>query len=417
MTIGNVGEDGATGGEGRRAARRAVRGIRSWPARARRRSARAIAVVLGAAVSSACGKVPPTARPKIPVTVAVATAGPAPYVVTANGIVEPIQTVAVQSQVQGVLTAVRFREGDEVREGDVLFEIDPRPFQAAVDQARAVLARDLAQAENARRDAERYAALVQKDYVTRSQADQAAANAAAQLAVVRADSAALANARFNLDNATIRAPIAGKTGALLVRQGNLVRPGAAPPLVVINQIHPIVVRFAVPERELGRIQAYARQHPLKAVATTATGGPGVEGRLSFIDNGVDTTTGAVTLKARFDNADNALWPGEFVQVALELFVQPDAVLVPTEAVMPGQDSGQFVFEVGADGKARVTPVRAGRTVGNNTVIEAGLVAGARVVTDGQSRLVPGALVDVRGGQAVARRDSAGRGGRSGRAGS
>jgi multidrug efflux system membrane fusion protein len=374
-------------------------------------------VVLGAAVSSACGKVPPTARPKIPVTVAVATAGPAPYVVTANGIVEPIQTVAVQSQVQGVLTAVRFREGDEVREGDVLFEIDPRPFQAAVDQARAVLARDLAQAENARRDAERYAALVQKDYVTRSQADQAAANAAAQLAVVRADSAALANARFNLDNATIRAPIAGKTGALLVRQGNLVRPGAAPPLVVINQIHPIVVRFAVPERELGRIQAYARQHPLKAVATTATGGPGVEGRLSFIDNGVDTTTGAVTLKARFDNADNALWPGEFVQVALELFVQPDAVLVPTEAVMPGQDSGQFVFEVGADGKARVTPVRAGRTVGNNTVIEAGLVAGARVVTDGQSRLVPGALVDVRGGQAVARRDSAGRGGRSGRAGS
>lgn len=417
MTIGNVGEDGATGGEGRRAARRAVRGVRSWPARARRRSARAIAVVLGAAVSSACGKAPPTARPKIPVTVAVATAGPAPYVVTANGIVEPIQTVAVQSQVQGVLTAVRFREGDEVREGDVLFEIDPRPFQAAVDQARAVLARDLAQAENARRDAERYAALVQKDYVTRSQADQAAANAAAQLAVVRADSAALANARFNLDNATIRAPIAGKTGALLVRQGNLVRPGAAPPLVVINQIHPIVVRFAVPERELGRIQAYARQHPLKAVATTATGGPGVEGRLSFIDNGVDTTTGAVTLKARFDNADNALWPGEFVQVALELFVQPDAVLVPTEAVMPGQDSGQFVFEVGADGKARVTPVRAGRTVGNNTVIEAGLVAGARVVTDGQSRLVPGALVDVRGGQAVARRDSAGRGGRSGRAGS
>lgn len=408
-----------------------VTASRDLPGRHTRRRcgalARVLVVALGVAGADACGKAPASARPKIPVTVAVASRAPAPYVVTANGIVEPIQTVAVQSQVQGVLTAVRFREGDEVREGDVLFEIDPRPFQAALDQARAVLARDLAQAENARRDAERYAALVQKDYVTRSQADQAAANAVAQLAVVRADSAAVANARFNLDNATIRAPIAGKTGALLVRQGNLVRPGAAPPLVVINQIHPIVVRFAVPERELGRVQAYAREHPLKAVATTATGGHGVEGRLSFIDNGVDTTTGTVTLKARFDNADNALWPGEFVQVALELFVQPDALVVPTEAVMPGQDSGQFVFEVGADGKARVTPVKASRTVGDNTVIDAGLAAGARVVTDGQSRLVPGAVVEVRsaptaqsaspatpnGRAAPGRRDSGGRAGRAG----
>ncbi len=410
MTKGEVKYDSTVGRMGCRALRRAAR-------RARRGSAWAIVAVLGATAAAGCGKAPPTARPRVPVAVAVASVRPAPYVITANGIVEPIQTVAVQSQVQGVLTAVRFREGDEVRQGDVLFEIDPRPFQAALDQARAVLARDVAQAENARRDAERYAALVLKDYVTRSQADQAAANAAAQLAVVRADSATVANAQFNLDNATIRAPISGKTGALLVRQGNLVRPGAVPPLVVINQIHPIVVRFAVPERELSRVQARAREHRLRVVASTGGGGPGVEGWLSFIDNGVDTTTGTVTLKARFDNTDGALWPGEFVQVGLELYVQENAVLVPTVAVMPGQDSGQFVFVVGDDGKARVTPVRTGRTVGEYTVIESGLAAGARVVTDGQSRLVPGAAVDVRDDPSVARRDTAGRGASAGRAGS
>jgi multidrug efflux system membrane fusion protein len=352
----------------------------------------AMLLALGAA---ACGKPAPPQRPPVPVAVAAATRMPAPYVVTANGIVEPMQTVAVQSQVQGVLTAVHFREGDEVKAGDVLFEIDPRPFQAALDQARAVLARDAAQAENARRDAERYAALVQKDYVTRSQADQATANAAAQLAVVRADSAAVANAQFNLDNATIRAPISGKTGALFVRQGNLVRPGSAPPLVVINQIHPIAARFAVPERELARVQEYSRRHPLKAVATGAQGGRSVEGTLNFVDNGVDTTTGTVTLKARFDNADNALWPGQFLQIALELYVDPSALVVPSAAVQPGQDSGQFVFSVGRDGKAQVTPVRAGRTVGDMTVIESGLDVGTRVVTDGQSRLTPGAQVEVR----------------------
>lgn len=352
--------------------------------------------------AAACRKAPQASRPPVPVTVATAATMAAPYLITANGIVEPMQTVAVQSQVQGVLTSVHFREGDEVAAGDVLFEIDPRPFRAALDQARAVLARDAAQAENARRDAERYAALVQKDYVTRSQADQAIANAAAQLAVVRADSAAVANAQFNLDNATIRAPIAGKTGSLFVRQGNLVRPGSAPPLVVINQIHPILARFAVPERELARVQEFARKHPLKVVATGAHAGRDVVGTLNFIDNGVDTTTGTVTLKARFDNADNALWPGQYLQVSLELYVEPNALVVPTAAVMPGQDSGQFVFSLDGDGKAQITPIHAGRAVGEMTVVEGGLEAGTRVVTDGQSRLTPGARVEIRSsGPAVA----------------
>ena len=351
-------------------------------------------VSLVALVAVGCNK-PPAARPKVSVTVATAERAPAPYIVTANGIVEPMQSVAIQSQVQGVLTAVHFKEGDEVKAGAVLFEIDPRPFQSALDQARAVLARDVAQAANARRDADRYAALVQKDFVTRSQADQAGANASAQQAVVQADSAAVANARFNVDNATIRAPISGKTGNLFVRQGNLVRLGAASPLVVINLIHPILARFAVPERELARVQQYAKDHPLRVSASSARGEGGAVGTLNFIDNGVDTTTGTVTLKARFDNADNSLWPGQFVSIALELFVEPSAVLVPTPAVQPSQDGGQFVFTIDAEGKARVVPVVASRAIGDRTVIESGLDAGARVVTDGQSRLTPGASVDVR----------------------
>jgi len=213
---------------------------------------------------AACGKpaVPP--KPPVPVTVATAIRGDAPYVVSANGMVEPMQAVSVQSQVGGVLKSVHFREGDEVTTGQVLFEVDPVPYRAAAQQARAVLARDRAQADNATRDAERYAALAQKDFVTRSQADQATANAAALRAVVEADQANVETAQFNLDNATIRAPVSGKTGSLLVRQGNLVRPGASTPLVVINQIHPILVRFAVPERELALVQRYSRAGELTA---------------------------------------------------------------------------------------------------------------------------------------------------------
>jgi membrane fusion protein, multidrug efflux system len=305
-----------------------------------------------------------------------------------------MQTVAVQSQVGGVLTAVRFREGDEVKAGQVLFEIDPRPFRSAFDQANAVLARDRAQADNAQRDADRYAALVQKDFVTKSQADQAAANAAAQRQVVEADRAAVENAKFNLDNATIRAPITGKTGSLFVRQGNLVRPGAAQPLVVINQIHPILVRFTVPDRELPNVQKYAAEHDLKVTATPR-GDVGREtGTLSFVDNGVDTTSGTVTLKARFENPAGRLWPGQFVSAEIELYVQEDALLVPDVAVQVGQD-GPFVFVITRDGHAQMRPVATTRSVGSRVVVDRGLQAGERVVTDGQSRLVPDAKVEIR----------------------
>lgn len=365
-------------------------------------STRVGATLVGATLllAAACAKPAKPAKTTVPVTVTLSELGDAPYQVTANGIVEPLQSVAVQSQVGGVLTAVKFKEGDEVQAGQILFEIDPIPYRAALQQAQAVLARDEAQFANAQRDADRYAALAKRDFVTRSQADQAMANATALKAVVDADKASLATAQFNLDNASIRAPVAGKTGALLVRQGNLVRPNATAPLVQINQIHPILVRFAVPEKELQLVQQYSRAGASLRATTrpsqdaAASVGVASVGVLSFVDNGVDTTTGTVTLKARFPNDDNRLWPGQFMPVTLDLFVERGAVLVPSVAVQTGQE-GLFVWILDEAGKAQLRPVKVARAVGEKSVIASGLSAGERVVVDGQSRLTVGATADIK----------------------
>ena len=341
----------------------------------------------------ACSKAAPPAKPPVAVSVANAEHGEAPYVLVANGIVEPLQTVAVQSQVGGVLTAVHFKEGDAVKQGQVLFEIDPRPFKAALDQATANLARDNAQLISLQNDADRYKALVQKDFVTKSQADQASAAAEAQKAVIAADKATIDNAKFNLDNATITAPISGKTGSLLVKQGNLVKPGAAPPLVVINQIEPILVHFTVPDRQFPDVQKYSAGGELQVSVLPRGATIPEQGTLNFLDNGVDTTTGAIMIKAKFANNTGRLWPGQFVSVALQLFVDKNAVFVPTTAVQMGQD-GQFVYVVSKDLKAVVQPVTVGRAVGDRTVITKGVDVGSRVVTDGQSRLTPNAKVEI-----------------------
>jgi multidrug efflux system membrane fusion protein len=291
--------------------------------------------------------------------------------------------------------SVHFKEGDEVKAGQLLFEIDPRPFKAALDQAIAVQARDEANALAMQRDADRYSALVLKDFVTKSQADQAVGQAAAAKSLVEADKASVDNAKFNLENATITAPITGKTGILLVKQGNLVKPGSVPPLVVINQIHPIDVHFTVPDRELPLVQKYSNgAKKLRVIVTPRGDASAEEGVLNMLDNGVDTTTGTVTLKAQFLNTQGHLWPGQFVAVAVELYVQEGAVLVPTTAVQSGQD-GQFVFIISADRTAVVRPVTAGLVVGDQTVIDKGIDAGMVVVTDGQSRLTPNAKVDVK----------------------
>jgi len=321
-----------------------------------------------------------------------------PFVVVATGTVEPRQTVAVQPQVTGVLTQVTFHEGDEVAAGQVLFQIDPRPFQAALDQARGMLARDQAQAANARLEADRYAELVKQDYVTKQDYDEKRATADALAATVRADSAGVANAQLNLDWATVRAPISGRTGRLLVREGNLVRANSTDPLVVINQIHPILVRFAVPEQNLADIQRYRPNRLPVLVSPSKQDTAFSAGALTFVDNSVDTATGTVLLKAEFANRDNALWPGEFLNVQLQLYVEDSALVVPAQAVMTGQQ-GTYLFAVNQDGTARSQAVTVERTAGQYAVLTrgAGVQAGDQVVTDGQLRLVSGAAVEVKGG--------------------
>jgi multidrug efflux system membrane fusion protein len=288
---------------------------------------------------------------------------------------------------------VQFQEGDEVRAGQVLFRIDPRPFEATLGQAEGALARDAAQAESAERDAQRYRALVAKDYVTKSQADQAEATARALRATMQADSAAVEAARLNLAYSTIRAPIDGRTGSLLVRRGNLVKANADP-LVVINQIHPILVRFPVSQPDFLALERRSAQGALPVRVQTADSLPLAEaGTLTFLDNAVDSLTGTVTAKAKFENATRALWPGEYVRVTVTLGTQTGALAVPTSAVLTGQN-GEYVFVVDNAKKAQVRPVVVNRAVGTMTVVDSGLTAGESVVTDGQSRLVPGSPVDV-----------------------
>ncbi|MDE3053819.1 MAG: efflux RND transporter periplasmic adaptor subunit, partial [Gemmatimonadota bacterium] len=292
-------------------------------------------------VLSACGKPPAQRAAAVPVRTAPVARIAAPYTVSANGVAEPLQTVTVEAQVGGILDSVLFHEGDEVRAGQVLFRIDPRPFEAALRQARAALARDAAQAQSAERDAQRYRTLVAKDYVTRSQADQAEATAGALRATMQADSAAIETARLNLAYTTIRAPIEGRTGGLLVRRGNLVKANADP-LVVINQIHPILVRFPVTQQDFLALQqgVAARALPVR-VETADSVALAETGTLTFLDNAVDSLTGTVTAKARFENAARSLWPGEFVRVTVVLGTQHDALAVPTPAVLTGQN-GQYV---------------------------------------------------------------------------
>lgn len=351
---------------------------------------------VAALLVGACGKAPAHQEPAVPVQIAAATKISAPVTIESNGVVEPMQTVAIEAQVGGSLETVAFNEGDEVQAGQVLFTLDPRPFEAALRQAEGVLARDEAQAQNAQRDAERYKALVEKDYVTKSQADQAQATAVAMQATLQSDKAAVDNARLNLNYATIRAPISGRTGRLLVRKGNLVKANADP-LVVINQLHPITVRFTVLQHDFPSLQRRAARGAVPVRVVTPDSGRVAEaGTLAFLDNAVDSLTGTVTAKAKFENQSGSLWPGEYVRVSVELDVQPDVIAVPTRAVVPGQQ-GSYVFVVGSDKIAKLRPVSVGRAVGSGdlTTIDKGLEVGEQVVVDGQSRLTPNARVDVK----------------------
>ncbi len=361
-------------------------------------------------VLAACKEKPRPPRPTPTVAIDTVRKGPLPYVVTANGEVEANRTVSVQSQISGMLTRVAFAEGDEVTQGQILFQIDPRPFKAEVDRVTGTLARDQATLVRARADSARFAALAKDGYVTRQQLDQVFADASSLAATVAAGRASLQAARIALDNSTVRAPISGRTGQLAIQAGNLVRANSDPALVTINELRPVLVRFSVPERDFEEMRKRAGlDKPLKVKVTpsAADTARSVMGELTFINNVVDRATASVLLKARVENESRDLWPGQFVSVGLELSVDSSAITVPTVAVVTTA-AGSFVYTVGDSSKAKRHAVKVGRVLGALSKIDSGLVGGEQLIVDGQTRLTDGAKVEIR--KPVA---PSGRGGRGG----
>jgi multidrug efflux system membrane fusion protein len=352
-----------------------------------------VRLILASFAAVGCSEAPRSAQQSVPVTVVRAEQRNVPFEITAPGSVEPLQAVAVTAQVSGLVTAVRFREGEDVREGQVLVEIDRRPYENALRQAEATLARDLSQLANARRQVERYKGLAVNEYVTSEQFEALETAAAALEATVKSDSAAVDNARLDLEYTTIRSPIAGRTGSLLIKEGNVVRAQAAGPLVLVNQIRPILVRFAVPAGHLPLIRRH-QAGGLVVRARLATDSTDLLGDLSFVDNAVDTTTGTILLKGRFLNPQGGLWPGQFVTATLVLYEERDVVVVPAPAVIDGE-SGPYVFVIKDDRTAETRPVTVGRAVGEAVILTGGVRPGETVVVDGQLRLTPGAKVEPR----------------------
>ena len=337
-------------------------------------------------------------QPAVPVTVATVVQKPTPIDIRVIGTAEPYTTVAVHAQITGQLTSVTFKEGDDVKKGQPLFTLDRRPLEGALRQAQAVLERDQAQAVNAKSQAQRYQDLAQRGIATREQVDQITANAAAIEATLGADRAAVESAKVQLTYATIAAPSAGRTGALMVHEGNLVRANDTTPLVVINQVAPIYVTFGIPEAQLPDLKRYMRQGSLHVEARAPTDlGPASGGRITFVDNAVDPTTGTIKIKGTFTNADHRLWPGQFVNVVLTLTTDPAAIVVPAVAVQTGQQ-GTYAFVVKADQTVELRPLTVARSNGTESVIKDGLKPGETIVTDGQLRLVPGTRVSIKGSQ-------------------
>ena len=331
----------------------------------------------------------------VPVTVAQVERKTVPLEIESIGTVIAATTVQVRSQITGEMTAVHFKEGDDVKRGQLLVSLDRRPLEAALQQAQATLARDEAQAKNARAQSTRYLDLQQRGIATREQVDQMTAQAAALDATVNADRAAVDNAKVQLDYASITAPITGRTGLLQVHPGNLVRANDTTAIVTINRITPVYVSFAVPEAQLPDLKRYMARGQLnvRARAPDEPGGPSI-GRVNFIDNAVDVTTGTIKVKGTFPNEDRRLWPGQFVNVTVTLSQEPNAVVVPAPAVQVGQQ-GQYVFVVKTDQTVELRPVTVARSNGTDAVIKDGLKAGETVVTDGQLRLVPGSRISVK----------------------
>ena len=335
--------------------------------------------------------------PVVPVATATVSEKAIPLEIDIIGTVEAFSTVSVRAQLTGELTSVKFKEGDDVRKGQVLFTLDRRPLESALQQARANLQRDTAQAANARAQAQRYQDLAVRGIATKEQVDTTQTAAAALDATLGSDRAAVDNATVQLQYATIAAPITGRTGALMVHEGNLVRANDAAPLVVINQVTPIYVSFGIPESRLPELKQYMARGSVKvaALAPNDTAGASL-GRITFVDNAVDPTTGTIRIKGTFANDTRHLWPGQFVNVTVTLTTDTHAVVVPAAAVQTGQQ-GQYVFVVKADQTVELRPISVARAADAETVIKQGLKPGETVVTDGQLRLTSGSRVSVKSG--------------------
>jgi multidrug efflux system membrane fusion protein len=378
-------------------------------------------LVLFSGCSSPQAQSGPPVFPPVPVATAMAVQEPVPIQIRTVGTAEAYSTVEVKSQVDGPLLSVNFTEGANIGQGQLLFEIDPRPYREALRQAEAALAKDQAQLrvaeatlarsqaqlKNARADASRFEQLSKEGISTRQQEEQI--RTAAEVvghsvqadeatietirSAIEADRATIEQAKLNLAYCQIHAPITGRAGNLLLHPGNLVKANGENPLVVLNQIRPIFVNFGVPERYLSAISAQHSRRKLKVDVAPEKDAMPVSGTLAVIDNAVDSNTGTIRLKAAFDNKESRLWPGQFVNVVLTLDTQT-ATVIPSEAVQAGQQ-GSFVYVVKADQSVEPRPVTVGQTITGKVIIENGVKAGEAIVTDGQSRLFPGAKISTK----------------------
>jgi membrane fusion protein, multidrug efflux system len=324
----------------------------------------------------------PAGPPPAPVLVGKAEQKTVPVMITTIGNVEAYNTVSIKSQVNGPVTEIHFRDGQDVKKGELLFTIDPRPYVAALKSAEA-------SATKTKDDLDRNRKLLADNTISQQEYDDA-------LAAYQGAQASLDVARLNVEYCSIRSPIDGRTGDVMVDPGNLVKANDVPILVTINQIEPIYVDFALPEQYLPQVRKYMAEAPLKVQARIPSEPEPENGLVSFIDNGVDKTTGTIRMKATFENKRRRLWPGQFVNVTLTLTEEPNVTVVPTVAIQTGQ-SGQYVFIVKADQTAQMQPVVVGRSVDDETVIEKGVEPGETVVTDGQLRIVPGGKVEIKKG--------------------
>ncbi|MFC4820217.1 efflux RND transporter periplasmic adaptor subunit [Dokdonella ginsengisoli] len=355
----------------------------------------AAAFVWSASVAlAACSNEHAPSKPAaVPVTVTRAVARDMPVLATAPGSVETINSVAVRAQIEGQLLESLVKDGADVARDQLLFRIDPRPAQAALQQAQSTLAKDQATLTQARSQVERYQDVAAKGYISADQMEQYRTNLGVALAAVKVDEANVAAAKLTLGYTQIRAPIAGRIGRILIQPGNVVTTNDVNPLVVINQVEPIYVNFALPSSLLGRLLAAQKQAPLAVKASVIGIDEPVEGKIAFVDNAVDTTTGTIKLRGEFANAGHVLWPGQLVGVSLTLGHDANAVVLPDAAVQNGPN-GTYVFVVKADEHAEQRPVKVARIVEGQAVVESGLAVGETVVLDGQSRVEDGVQLKI-----------------------